>query len=276
MSISRFLDQANLKRMKNDFKFLIDMFQKKDYIGEFDLALRDNYFNIYYQGNSLAKVIFCKSDKYRIIINNKFFDKTQAKNDNRFNAIEKGDYYEIELDKKLLHPFFQKKYINEFVSNIRKTNYSEELTREQAIITDNLNREYIVFIDRQIMGGSFPGRLDLLALQQVEENKYSFLVIEVKLGKNPELGNQVAQQLNGYISHIDKNFDEYKKCYEEQYKQKKELGLFIIPNYSTIEIVKPVKGMVVVVGYSGIANNQIVQLKKNFPTLDVKQVINKI
>jgi hypothetical protein len=261
--------------MKNDFKFLVEMIQKKDFIGEFDIALRDDYFNIYYQGNSLAKVEFCKDNNYRVIINNKFFDKNLVQNI-KCEYKEKKGYIEIVLGEKLLHPFFQKKNITKIISNIRKVNYSEELTREQAIITDNLNRDEIVFIDRQVMGGSFPGRLDLLALQQVEENKYCFLVIEVKLGKNPELNNDVAKQLKKYIDYIDKNFDGFKTCYEKNYEQKKELGLFNIPNYSTIEIVKPVKGMVVVAGYSGIANNQIAQLKKNFPTLDVKQVINKI
>lgn len=270
MVMKRFLDQDNLERIKNDFEFLISMFQGKDYIGEFDLALRDNYFNIYYQGNSLARVEFYKDDMYGVKINQKFFDETSAKNDKRFKAIEKGDYYEIELDKNLLHPFFQKKYINEFASNIRKTNYSEDLARELAIITDNLNREDIIFIDRQVMSGDFPGRLDLLALQQVEKNKYSFLVIEVKLGKNPELGKQVAQQLKGYISHIDKNFNDYKKCYEEQYKQKKQIGLIRTPNFKTIDIIRPVKGLILSVGYSGIARGKINQLRRNHPELDIR------
>lgn len=273
LAISRFLDQENLERMKNDFEFLIDMFQGKDYTGEFDLALRDNYFNIYYKGNSLAKVEFCKDDKYRITINNKFFDNTQAKNDNRFNdikKIEKKDYYEIELGKKFLHPFFQKKYINEFTSNISKTNYSEELTREQAIITDNLNREDIIFIDRQVMGGGFPGRLDLFALQQIEKNKYSFLVVEVKLGNNPELNNDVAKQIKQYISYIDKNFNDFKACYEKQYKQKKEIGLIKTPKYQEIEIIRPVKGLILSVGYSGIARKKIDQLRRNHPNLEIQ------
>ena len=260
----------NLDRMKKDFKFLIKMIQQKDYIGEFDLALRYNYFNIYYQGNSLAKIDFCKDEKYKITVNNKFFDGTSAQRDNRFKPIKKKDSFEIDLDKKLLHPFFQKKYINEFVSNIRKVNYSEELVREQAIITDNLDREEIIFIDRQIMGSSFPGRLDLLAIQQVEETKYSFLVIEVKLGNNRELKNDVAKQLKKYSAHIDNNFNNFKACYEKQYKQKKYIGLIGIPNYKEIEIVRPVKEMIVSLGYSGIGRIKIDQLRKNYPDLDIR------
>ena len=37
----------------------------------------------------------------------------------------------------LLHPLFQKKYLNEILSNIKEENYSEELAFEQILITDN-------------------------------------------------------------------------------------------------------------------------------------------
>jgi len=275
MIIERFLNPKNLTRMKNDFKFLIKMIQGKDYMGEFDLAFRDNYFNLYYKGNSLAKVVFSKGNSYKISINTKFFSNTGAAKDKRFSAVKKGDYFEIVLDNKLLHPFFQKKYINQFISNIREVNNGEEITLEQAIITDNLERENIIIIDRQIMDKIFKKRMDLLALRQVKENKneYSFCIIEVKLGNNPQLKDEVANQLNDYVFHIEKYFDDYKKCYEQHYEQKKGLGLLITPKYETIEIVKPVNGMIAVVGYSGIAKNQIAQLKSKYLILDVKSFV---
>jgi len=279
MIIERFLNQKNLTRMKSDFKFLIKMIQGKDYMGEFDLSLRDNYFNLYYKGNSLAKVVFDKNDKYKIIINNKFFKDTSASNDKRFSSGEKDKNVqgnvknvEIVLDKKLLHPFFQKKYINQFISKIREVNNGEEITLEQAIITDNLEREDIIIIDRQIRDKDFKERMDLLALHQVKENKneYNFCVIEVKLGNNPELKDEVAKQLARYVSHINKNFDDYKYCYEKQYEQKKELGLIIGPKYKSIKIIQPVKGLIVVVGYSGIAKAQIAQLTSKHSGLKIK------
>lgn len=273
MIINRFFNPVNFKRMKDDFKFLLKIIKDKDYIGEFDLALRDNYFNIYYQGNSLAKVDFGKEDAYKIKINDKFFSNTSAQNDKRFHAVKKNDYFEIVLDKRLLHPFFQKIYIDEFISNIRQVNYSEELVREQAIITDNLDREDFVIIDRQIRDKNFKRRMDLLALQQVDKDTYRFLVIEVKLGNNPELKDEVAKQLDKYVSHIDQNFDDYKDCYEKQYEQKRGLGLIIGPKCESIKIVKPVRGLIVVVGYSGIAKGQIAQLTSNHSGLDVKSFV---
>ena len=273
MIINRFFNQTNFKRMEDDFKFLFEIIKDEDFKGELDLALRDNYFNLYYKGNSLAKVEFGKGNSYKISINEKFFFETGAAKDTRFpEAEKKGDYSEISLDKKLLHPFFQKKYINQFISKIRKVNNGEEITLEQAIITDNLEREDIVIIDRQIMDNIFKKRMDLLALHQVKENKneYSFCVIEVKLGNNPQLKDEVAGQLNDYVSHIEKYFDDYRDCYEKQYEQKRELDLIIGPKYKSIKIVRPVKGLIVVVGYSGIAKTQIAQLTSKYPGLKIK------
>jgi len=262
--------------MRNDFDFLVKMSKDKDFIGELDIALRDNYFNLYYKGNSLAKVTFCKGDSYIISINKKFFKNTGAAKDTRFHAEPNNGYFEIILNKKYLHPFFQKKYINQFISNIRKVNNGEEITLEQAIISDNLEREELVIIDRQIADNTWKKRMDLLALVHVNGNEYSFRVIEVKLGNNPELESIVAKQLNDYISHIDKNFNDYKVCYEKQYEQKKGLNLFSAPKYDSIKIVQPVTGLIAVAGYSRIATAQIAQLKKNNPKLKVKSFSYKL
>lgn len=257
--------------MEDDFKFLLKIMKDKAYRGEFDLALRDNYFNLCYKCNSLAKVAFNKSDTYKITMNTRFFSHTAAAKDPRFSAVRKGDYFEIVLDKKRLHPFFQKKYIHQFISNIRKVNYSEETISKQAIITDNLGREDIIIIDRQIEDKEFKKRMDLLVLCQVKnhKNEYNLCVMEVKLGNNSELKDKVAIQLEAYVSHIDKNFDDYKYCYEKQYEQKRELGLLIGPKYESIKIVLPVEGLLAVVGYHELAKDQIAQIKINHPGLDV-------
>ena len=55
MIINRFFSSTNFRRMEDNFKFLLKMIKDKDYKGEFDLALRDNYFNIYYKGYRLAR-----------------------------------------------------------------------------------------------------------------------------------------------------------------------------------------------------------------------------
>ena len=183
----------------------------------------------------------------------------------------------IEATPKLIHPLLQKLYLDEIYRKIKKENYSEELHFEQMLITDNLGRNELFLIDRQVTDKELRGkRLDLLALNQIQANKYQFLILEVKMGINSELSDKVADQLTGYIEHIENHFTDYKYCYEKQYAQKKEFGIIDIPESETINIVPGVRGMVIVGGYSGIAKDQITLLQKKYPNLIVQQFKYKI
>ena len=99
-------------------------------------------------------------------------------------------------------------------------------------------------------------RLDLLALEQIvpDENKYGFLVIEVKLGTNPELRKDVANQLDGYVNHIKKHIKDYISCYQTQYLQKELMEVIKPLQFNKISIVEKVNGLVVVGGYSKLAS----------------------
>ena len=275
MEIKRYFSVNNLKRIKKDFKFLIK-FVNTSY-GEFDFAIRNDYFNIYYKGNSLAKVEPKKNSLYKISINVKFFDKTKADNPKFYiSKSVSGSYISLTLSTKQLHPFLQKKHMTEFASRIKTVHNGEEIDFEQSLITDNLNKQNIIFIDRQVTDTILKRkRLDLLALRQIKGNKYKFLVSEVKLGNNTELKNKVATQLDFYVKHIKDNFVDYKKCYELNFEQKNELGL-LNSNSNKIEIIEPVEGIILVGGYSGIAKSQISELKKSFPHLEIMQFTNEI
>ena len=106
--------------------------------------------------------------------------------------------------------------------------------------------------------------MDLLALKQTQGSQYQFLVVEVKMGNNPELKDKVANQVNGYINHIEEYFFAYKSCYEKQYSQKKIMGLLTKPDWDTIQIGQGVQGMIVVGGYSIIAKEQLEILNANY------------
>jgi len=273
MEIKRYLSDDNLKRIKKDFNFLFKLIDTS--YGEFDFAIRDNYFNIYYKGNSLAKVEPKNNDSYKVSINAKFFDHTKA--DNPSFYFSKKNSENIILLSKQLHRFFQRKHLTEFASRIKKVHNGEEIDFEQSLITDNLNREDFIFIDRQVTDTKLKRkRLDLLALKQVKGNQYKFVVAEVKLGNNGELKSKVASQLDGYVKHINNNFSDYKKCYEKHFKQKQELGLIKKPVIDNINIIKPVEGIILVGGYSGIAIKQINELKSTYSNLKVKQFTNEI
>ncbi len=275
MVIKRYLSESNVTRMEEDFKFLLGMIQGSH--GEMDLALRDNYFNIYYKGNSLAKVEFQK-ETYRVSIHRKFVEGTSVMTkDKRFKGTISGNEYRITLPPNLLKAFFQKKYLQEFQSRIKNTNHGEEMTLEQQIITDNAySRKYII-LDRQVQDTdtTMKGQIDLLAAKRMEDGKYKMVILEVKRGDNKELKNDVAEQLKRYIDHVEKNYSDYKKCYEKRYKQMASLELYknSVFHEETIEFAdyqkNCVEGMVVVVGYSQTGINQVNELKKNHPDLDI-------
>lgn len=271
--IKRYFSDANLSRIKKDFDFLIKFVLKSN--GEFDLAIREDYFNIYYKGNSLARITPTINDKYTIQIHSKFIDP--------LNPIIKPylklpikNYAIFKVPNNYLHKFLQVKILNKFASKIKEVNNGEEIGFEQSLITDNLNRDDYIIIDRQIMDKIYPKRVDLLILKQIKDNKYKFIVAEIKLGNNPELVDKVAIQLSGYKTHVSYNFDDYKQCYEKHYEQKKFLGLITNPSFPMIEIMDPVEEMVIVGGYSGIAKQQILVLKGKYPNLLIKHFLNKL
>lgn len=270
--MKHYLDDCKFQKFIRHFEFLFSSIKESH--GELDLRLRDNYFNIYYQGNSLAKV-HCKRETYQIDIH-KDFANNVFDHDERFNGTAKkeGKYLKFELYSHLLHPFFQKKYLNKISSNIKNLNYGEEITYEQILITDNIEREDFFIIDRQVV--EKPIRLDLLALKQCQGNKYHFLLIEIKLGNNPELKNKVGAQLVRYVKHISKYFTEWKRCYEKYYLQIKQTGIFGKPTFKIIEITNEIKGLVVVCGYSGIGNRSIQELRKSYPDIELRQLTLKL
>ncbi len=276
--MKRYIDNPLWNQIQKDFKFLFQSITKSN--GELDIRLRDQSFNIYHRGNSLASVCFSnKKAVYIIEINSKFSDGVFDK-DIRIigcktspNGAAVSKYF---VPVTLLHPFFQEKYLKKLVSNIKKVNYSGELVFEQMLITDNLYNSQLLIIDRQVSETALNRkRMDLLGLQHVKDNKFHFVVLEVKLGNNKELKSDVGIQLNDYINHIEKNFIDWKLNYEVVYKQLKQLCIY--PNFTIdqIEIVDPVEGWVVVGHYSGIANQSIAKLKLLYPNIVVKQFWNE-
>lgn len=272
--MKRYLSDQNIERVKNDFGFLIRAINRS--FGELDLRLRGVYFNLYYKGNSLAKVTFTEKG-YEVSIHWKFA-KDVYDNDDRFKVSKRsGEYVIFKInDPAQLPAFFQKKYLDNLCSAIKKTNYGEEIMFEQMLITDNRDRRDLIIIDRQITETSLRNkRLDLLGLKEVESGRYGFLVIEVKLGNNKELKGDVVKQLHGYIEHIKRNFDDWKKCYKRVYDQMRYLNL-IDKGPSMMEIKKNIKGMILVGRYSGLASDNIKRLQANNPGLTMRRLVNRL
>ena len=118
---------------------------------------------------------------------------------------------EFHLPSNMLHSFFQRKYLDRTGSNIASANYSEEITFEQMLITDNLNWQDFLIVDRQVTETALRRqRMDLLALRRIDKDRFQLLVIEVNLGNNPELCRKVADQVESYERHINQHFEKWK------------------------------------------------------------------
>lgn len=278
ISIIRSLSSKKLEMIENDLEFLLESVRNSN--GELDLQLRSEYINIYYKGNSLAKISpNPKSHSYRFEVNSSFglaqavggLRDARLNVKNIFGKAAKGDYETANVPAGVVHPFFQKKVVNKLQSQIKKHGYGEEITFEQSLITDNLNDENMIIVDRQIQMSGEKGRMDLLALKRKRRGVYSFVILEVKLGDNKELKSDVAQQLKKYIQTIDANFGIFSECYQENYKQKRILNTIGNDTWpDEIKIEKPVDGRIVVGLYSGHGESQLQALITKHPNLKKK------
>jgi hypothetical protein len=169
--IRRFFDTEYFPQIERDFSFLASIII--DFKGELELAVRENYFSMYYRGNSAAKIQAKGDGLYEISIHKKFYPNSINK-DVRFSSVSSGEYNLITTRSNLIPSLFQKKYLKEILSNIKQVNYSEEFVFEQMLITDNQGREDLIIIDRQITDTKLQQkRMDLLALRQLDGSRYS-------------------------------------------------------------------------------------------------------
>ena len=269
--IKRYIsDKEAFEAIKNDFGFLVKKIKDSGF--EYDLQIRDGYFNLYYKGNSIGKIIYKKiSRQYEIRIHHLFIDEKIQK---RFNPVDKNRYLIFTISSKQLHPLFSSQNLRSMASKVKKVDFQEEIIYEQMLMTDNVNRDDLIIIDRQVMDKVSKTKMDLLALKKYQDGDYQFCVIEVKLGNNPELKGKVIDQLKKYVEKIEGHFGDYKKCYERNFEQKRQLGLIRSP--ASVNIVPGISRIVVVMGYSGIANQSIKELKQKDPSIKVIHLTFKI
>ena len=264
-----FADRDQLDHIVSDFRFLVRMIRRSG--GEYDLQLRDGYFNVYYKGNSLARVTPVRGRKYRIEMHRDFakgfvFEKLAKHAHRQLRARGgSGTYKRFLVDAEKLHPFLQSNHLRSLAANIARRNYGEEISFEQVLITDNPPTEKFVIVDRQVTDRGTRGQMDLIALtRDSTAEPFHFVIIEVKLGKNPELRGKVGRQLSDYVTHVREHIRDYVDCYRENYRQKKLMGLFDETLPDEIEIEGRVEGVVVTGGYSQLAEKAKEELERQF------------
>ena len=273
MVIERYfnLDKNTWEKLKKDLFWLVKLINNS--AGEYSLQLRQNYFNIYYQGNSLAKINPHSNGTHTAYIHAKFVDSSlmpkleqYSINKSSGSTSSKGKYLSFRIQPNRLRQFFQRSHITRLSNNIRSVHNGEEITIEQVIITDNPPNNKFIIIDRQVAHHNNRAQIDLLALKRdTLDSPFHFVVIEVKLGRNPELMKKVGVQINQYISRIKEHIKDYSNCYRINYRQKYELGVFSQEMPSNIEIDEnksSVEGLVAVAGYSQTGKTYIRRLEQ--------------
>jgi hypothetical protein len=277
-SIKRSINADRFSNVVADTAFLVERIREER--GELDLRLRDNYFNLYYKGNSMAKVEVMPGDSgYMVSIHRKFTERVDTFAE--YKALT--GYTKKKVKRTELWRALSKTALKRIASSIKRVNWGEEVTFEQMLITDNPPRPEFMIIDRQVTGGALGlKRLDLLALKRVRagRNEYKFTILEVKLGNNLELeGDVLTTQLRPYIKTLTDHLADFAQCYEETYRQMRAMGLLDTAMPSEITIVGPVEGMIVVGGYSGIAKaaiKKLRQLKKGVSDPKDKEIDKRI
>jgi hypothetical protein len=270
-----FSDDKDLKRISTDFRNLIGTIRK---YGELSMQLRKNYFNIYYRGNSLAKITPLPRNEYRIEVHCKFVSESVEASWSEWPKTHARDYRRWVVRGPEVRRFLTTSVTNRLKVEIAEVNNGEEITFEQTLMTDNPPSPQLVIIDRQVTDPKLKKQMDILGLYRPSgHGAFRFLVIEVKLGNNPELRSKVAGQLERYVNHIRKHMDDYIICYRENYQQKYRLGLLDPAQADpTVEIEPLVEGLVVVGGYTAHADEAVEKLKCNNSELPVKIIRNSL
>lgn len=272
--IVRYLNKQHLNRMGTDFPDL--MARARASHGGLEIMLRDGYFNLYYQGNSLAKVTFNSDGTYGVGVSSQFvvtdelrelLPEKPPKGDQA--AEESRPRRSARLSAQKVGEALSKDNVREMQKAVRAVNYQPETTFEQLLMAHNPPSKDFFVIDRQVQSRGHKRKIDLLALRRATGNRYHFVVLEVKLGANAELEGAVASQLKDYMAHITANFEDFAACYQEVYRQRQELPLW--PNVKrlskAIEIEPPVEGKIVVFGRNQDVQRKLDKLREKCPEI---------
>lgn len=257
--IDRYFDLGSGEEAERRFRDLGDDWAALSADPDLFIALRKDYANVYFEGNSLAHVSFRKSGaSYTVKVHQKFarlMDVTDPVRQRlgaraaQLNVAEDAatGYVSLSLDSADVRAMFARNALKSAKAFIRENLRSAELTREQEMIRATPPTDDFLIIDRQIEDSEgarsgHPLRMDLLGLKCAAGDAYRLVLIEIKLADNAQLRRDLSPNwqpspggdndtaLTQLASYVDRIADpvigaEYARCYERQFAQKRRLGL---------------------------------------------------
>ena len=273
--INRYLSEQNLRRLKRDFAFLLKWVRRPQ--EEMHICLRNDYFNIYFKGNSVAKVEFLPGDRYQVTVHEEFVGNSlDGKGQFTVQKNMRSGYCRFAVGRKLIHPLLQKQHLRIWCRNISQRHFSEELAFEQLLISDNLDNPDVAVVDRQVRDTVLTRRMDLLLLRRGDDGLHHFEVVEVKIGNSPDLRDgKVIAQLDEYVAHLRKFLDDYRECYTINLRQQAELRLPGVPTHA-VQIGDQVSGRIVVTGYATFARQVVEGLKAQSDEFVIQTIFHRL
>ncbi len=196
----------------------------------FMVEIRNNFLSLYFLGHGI-EVKRIKA-KYYLIASNTFNPKSRLSD--KLKKIVKSygtNTWQISFDdieKENSNSF------NEIMTSIilkivehKKGDISEGVSEINHFIDNRtIGKNGILIIDRQVVyPGSKKGRIDLLGLKRLNNNKFTFVVSELKNKYNAEIASVFTKQVKRYIDLVYDMYEDFKATYEEVLKQKIKLRL---------------------------------------------------
>lgn len=212
---------------KNSKLHYILTFERK-HRKSFMVEIRNNFLDLYFLGHTVE--VRSQKKGYSLIASNEFNPKRllsktpsdiiQGYGENKwqilFKDIKKYDWFD-EIMVSVIARIAQHKggAISEGVSEVN-----------HFIDNRAIGKNGILVIDRQVV---YPRekkyRIDLLGLRRLRDNKFTFVVIELKNKNNKEIESVFTRQAMPYVNLVYRKYEHFRTTYQNVLKQKTALGL---------------------------------------------------
>lgn len=217
----------DLRNKKNNLSFILDYESKNR--KQFIVEIRDDFLDLYFLGHGIVVKKRDREAKYFLCGSNTFNPKPYLASE-RLKAIVKQyskTQWKIYFDE-IDNPNDFMEILNTTFSRIvdhRRGAISEGVSEINHFVDNrDIGKNGILIIDRQVVFPKKKGKIDLLGIKRLTNEKFTFSVLELKNKNNPDI-NRVFSQLRKYIDIVFEKYDSFAKTYTNIINQKIKLRL---------------------------------------------------